>query len=364
MQLLLDLLRGNAAIADGSESQWQAVLDLAHAENILPWTAARLRALPAPLPPAIHARLRQIQRDLQLSAFFWTSTLTTILTAFHESRIPVISLKGPWMAERLLGDASLRACTDLDLLVRPADLVRSEEILVQLGFHPRGRRDDHERHWDRGAVSIDLHHDVENPLAFDFNVQGAWERSRLSEFHGVPARLLSPGDELLFLCLHSARHRFERLSHILDLTFALKNLSLPATGRSSPRKNEIDLVAFGSMMAAHLDPRSTLSICAPLAPRDRDRLQQLAGRIWSERLTAPCPFTDWRARHAFYLMMETRPLPRVFRRVRHFRILLTRLIDADFAFAARFHLHHPWQVWLLRPIRLLSHIARAAPSPS
>ncbi len=132
MHLLLALLRGEASAGDGSAEQWGAALDIARQENILPWTAARLRSIPGALPPGLDARLRQIHRDAQVSAFFWTSTLRTLLADFHERGIPVVSLKGPWMAERLCGDAALRPCTDLDLLVRPVDLARSEALLSQL----------------------------------------------------------------------------------------------------------------------------------------------------------------------------------------------------------------------------------------
>lgn len=365
MPLLLSLLRGEAAAGDGSETQWFTVLDLAQQESILPWTASLLRAIPGTVSPGLDARLRKIHRDMQISAFFWTSTLRSILAAFHDRGIPVVSLKGPWMAERLCGDAALRSCCDLDLLVRPVDVTRSEDLLAQLGFLPRRRRDDHERPWRRDAVTVDLHHDVEHPLAFNFDVQRAWERVRLSHFQGVPARLLAPADELLFLCLHSARHRFERLSHVLDLTFAFQKLPLPCAGSRSRRNTEIaNLVAFGSMMAERLDPRCTALPSAALSRHDRARLEPLADQLWQQRMTEPSPVIDWRAKHDFYLMMETRPLRRFLRRLRHSRILLTRLIDDDFAFAARFHLRQPWQVWLLRPVRLLFHVGRASPSPS
>jgi hypothetical protein len=244
------------------------------------------------------------------------------------------------------------------------DVVRSEALLSQRGFVPKRRRDDHERPWYRETVTVDLHHDAEHPLAFDFDVKRAWEHTFLSDFQGVPARLLAPAHELLFLCLHTARHRFARLSHILDLTFAFQKLPLPDTGRGSRRNDEIaNLVAFGSMMAVRLDPRCTAQASADCSPRDREQLERLAGRLWLERMTERCPVIDWRAKHDFYLMMESRPHRRFLRGLRHLRILLTRLIDDDFAFAARFHLRQTWQVWLLRPVRILFHVGRAASSP-
>ena len=365
MPLLLDLLRGQASIHDGSERDWLAVLDLAEQENILPWTAALLRAMPDVRPfPQLGQRLREIHRDAQISAFFWASALRSILTDFHDRGIPVVVLKGPWLTERLCGDAALRPCCDLDLLVRPQDVIQAETLLADLGFSPRRLRDDHERPWRRGAVTVDLHHDVEHPLAFNFDVQRAWERTEPSPFHGVPARLLSPADELVFLCLHSARHCFERLSHVLDLTFAFRSLPAPPAGSHAERNSEItSVLALGEAMAARLDPRGAKTMSADTGSRNRRHLEELADQLWLERITRPCASVDWRAKHEFYLRMETHRARRFFRRLRHGRILLDRLIDADFAFAERFHLRQRWQVWLLRPVRLLFHVGRASPSP-
>jgi hypothetical protein len=363
MHLLLALLRGEARAENGSDTEWETVLDLAKQESILPWTASLLRAVEGTVSPDLNARLRQIHRDAEISAFFWGSNLRSILAAFHDRDIPVVSLKGPWMAERLCGDAALRSCCDLDLLVRPEDLARSEELLGRLGFLARRRGDDHERSWYRNAVIVDLHHDVEHPLAWDFDVKCAWGRTLVSQFQGVPARLLAPADELLFLCLHSTRHRFERLSHILDLTFALHKLPLPNAGGRSRRNIEAArLIAFGSMMAARLDPRCGVRPSARLSRYDDAALAQLADQLWLERMTERCSAADWQAQHDFYLMMETRPFRRFLRRFRDVRILLTRLIDDDYAFAARFHLRRPWQVWALRPIRLLFRVRRGSSS--
>ena len=113
---------------------------------------------------------------------------------FHRRGIPVISLKGPWLAERLYGDAALRSCCDLDLLVHRSDIAAAEDLLTELGFLPSGRRDDYERPFRRGSIKVELHHDVENPLAFDSRVadRGDWPSSeRARGFSGIRRRVVS-----------------------------------------------------------------------------------------------------------------------------------------------------------------------------
>ena len=38
---------------------------------------------------------------------------------------------------------------------------------------PPGAADDYHRPWHRATTTVELHHDVENPLAFDFHVEGS-----------------------------------------------------------------------------------------------------------------------------------------------------------------------------------------------
>lgn len=360
MQSLLTLLRGEP-IHGIPSPDWIAALDVAEQEYILPWTAACLTAA-GPWNSQLTERLHGIRRHAQVSTFLWTSTLKAMLADFHRRAIPVISLKGPWLAERLYGDAALRSYADLDLLVRRSNIPRAEDLLAELGFLPAARRDDYQRPWRRDSLTIELHHDVENPLTFDFHIDDVWQRAQLAEFRGAPARLLAPDDERLFLCLHGARHRFERLSHILDLVFAFR--AWPEYPTQAPQNPAADhLLPLGARMAARLDPRLTIADPASLDHRDCQSLDALAEQLWQERLRAPAPPLDWRAKQQFFLALETSPRKRALARFRHMRILLTRLIDADFAFAARFRLRRRWQVWLLRPIRLLFRAGRASPLP-
>jgi hypothetical protein len=355
MHRLLDLLRGKTVSGEVSEAEWISVLDLAVQENILPWTAACMRPLIGGSMPRVVGRLQQIDRSAQISTFVWTATLKSMLADFHRRGISVISLKGPWLAERLYGDAALRSCRDLDLLVHRSDLARAEALLVDLGFAALGRRDDYHRPWHHNGIIVELHHDVENPLAFDFSMDAAWDRSQLSRFRQIPARLLAPSDELDYLCLHGVRHRFERLSHILDLRLAFRQLPAPPISPSHLSGSELgNIVAFGAMLASRLDPGIQVERACAVPGR---HLQSIADEIWEERMSQQAAPLDWQAQHRFYSQLENPGPLRAVRRARHLRILLTRLIDSDFVFAEQFNLRRNWQVWLLRPIRLLLQYA-------
>ena len=255
MQHLLGLLRGQAIDCATDEAEWGNVLALAEEEHVLPWVAARLRSHEASLTPTISDRVRAIERDAAIAAFYWSSELKGLLRTFDEKDLRVIPLKGPFLAKRLYGKTELRACQDLDLLVSKRDLARAEAVLTAIGFTP-GTPDDYHRQWYRGTTTVELHHDVVNPLAFNFDIEGAVQQARPAVFEGQRCLKLRPEDELLFLCLHAVRHRYERLSLALDLKLAFEGLVVPGDEwlpRPALAKLDI-LMALGLTMARRLQP--------------------------------------------------------------------------------------------------------------
>jgi hypothetical protein len=354
MQYLLSLMREQDHRSGIDDAECSAALSLAEAEHVLPWIAARFRARSTPLPPALSTCIDQIKHDAAITAFYWSSELKGVLRALEQSDVQAIPLKGPFLAERLYGNVALRVSRDLDILVSKSDLPRAEAILAANGFAP-GPSDDYHRPWRRQSMTLELHHDVENPLAFDFHIESAIRRATSATFQGAHCWQLAAEDELLFLCLHAARHHYERLSLIFDLQLAFEKL--PATTAGWHPRTEVaalnHLLTLGLAMARRLQP----DLC--IAPEVADsippspRLEKLADRLWWQLLTRPSESLDWTAAHSFFLEIESPGWPRFHRRVQHLRILAARTIEPDYAFAARFGLRRSWQVRLLRPVRIL-----------
>lgn len=354
MQCLLEILRRQRTARAIGEAEWSAALALAEEEHLLPWTAACLRSQGISLPPAISDRIDRIERDAAIAAFYWRSELQGILRAFDQSSVRVVPLKGPLLAERLYGGAELHVSRDLDILVSKADFSRAEAVLTAAGFAP-GAPDDYHRPWHRQTTTVELHHDAENPLAFNFFVEGAMRNLQPAVFRGQHCWLLAPEDELLFLCLHAVRHRFERLNLILDVQLAFEKLtSTEKAWNPRPEVAGLDnLLALGLAMTRRLQPDFVVSFDLPISQRKNQHLERIADRLWQRLLTQPRIPLDWRAAHAFFLETELPGWPRFHRRIRHLQILVSRAIAPDYAFAARFGLRRAWQVRMLRPLRLL-----------
>lgn len=359
MEFLLELLRGQGGDRTVEEPEWEAMLALAEAEHVLPWAVARARLLRTGVSPAIANRMRQIERDAAIASFYWSSELERVLRGFGQADLATVPLKGPFLAERLYGAAALRVSYDLDLLVSKADLARAEAAMRAMGFAP-GIPDDYHCQWYRKGTTVELHHDVENPLAFNFHVESALRQAGPAEFQGQPCRQLAAGDELLYLCLHAAHHRFERLSLIVDLQLAFQRLA--DGGDAAQLRREAgglaSLLTLGLAMGRRLQPDLAATVPFPTARGHAKHLEKLADRLWDRLLVEPGEPPDWRALHAFYLELEPPGRARLGRRMRHFRILLGRVIEPDYIFAADLGFHQVWQVRLLRPLRLFKKFVR------
>jgi hypothetical protein len=359
MPLLLQLLRGQSIEPTIEEAEWDATLALAKEEYVLPWVAAHLGSQRTSLPRPISERVGRIERDAAIAAFYWSSELQSILQAFDQSGVRVVPLKGPFLANRLYGGGALRTCRDLDILVSKADLAHAESVLTAAGF-VSGASEDYQRPWHRRTTTVELHYDVENPLAFNFFVEGALRTAKAASFQGQPCWQLSPEDELLFLCLHAVRHRFECLTLILDLKLAFEKLT--STERAWSPRPEVagldSLLTLGWMMARQLRPDLAVDFRIPTSQRQNQHLEKLANRLWNGILTETAEPLDWSRVHDFFLEIELPGWPRFRRRGRHLRILAGRVIESDNEFAARFGLHRGWQVRMLRPVRLLAEYVR------
>ena len=219
------LVAGLRALGQGRPSpsapadlDWPAVIDAAEAEDVLPalahtlagagWTGVR---------PSARRRLADGLAAGRARHLLMTRELGLILRRCAADGIEVMVLKGPVLAERVYPDPALRPFSDLDLLVRPADRFRTDEVLRALGH----RRVADEHSWDfdvaydgatlyetPGSVRVDLHWALLTEPRFVWNgdVAEIWERSVAIAVAGEGARGLGREDLVLYLATHLAVH--------------------------------------------------------------------------------------------------------------------------------------------------------------
>jgi hypothetical protein len=200
------------------ELDWPVVVDIAAAEDVSPALAHALGAAGwAGVPSSARRRLTEDLAASRARHLLMTRAAGPVLRSCATEGVDVIVLKGPTLAETLYPDPGLRPCSDLDLLVRPADRFRVDAALRGLGH----RRVADQHSWDfdvaydgatvyetPGGVRIDLHWALLTEPRFVWNAgeREIWERSEAITVAGEPARGLGREDLVLYLAAHLAVH--------------------------------------------------------------------------------------------------------------------------------------------------------------
>jgi hypothetical protein len=210
---------------------WSYVLQTASRWRVRPLLYRNLDAIcPESVPKAILAQLSNhfhtnVQRNL-----FLVGELVKLLRLFEIQGIPAIPFKGPVLAASVYSNLALRECGDLDLLVRKQDVTKAKSLLISAGYRSTGQLTETQEmaclkshlgyhlEYDDGNVGVELHWRVTPAyFAFPFDLDCLWKDLEPTLLAGMTIRHLSPQESLLILCVHGARHRWDRLSWICDI---------------------------------------------------------------------------------------------------------------------------------------------------
>ncbi len=205
----------------GHSVDWSYLLELATLHGVMPLVANNLMAngFSSQVPQPYLGRLNQNYHQTLYRNMVFTGELASVLTAFRNRRVEVITLKGTALAEILYGNPALRTVSDMDLLVHPADVPLSASILKEMGYEKLASRSQwehpfHEVPYFKQAVFplfIEIHWDLADPKLVSIPTQEIWRRAQPMELQGLSILVLSPEDNLLFL----AQNLFKQDTHLL-----------------------------------------------------------------------------------------------------------------------------------------------------
>jgi len=232
-RLIAALKKQAELAAPVTEADWERLTALAIQHHVEPVLYAWLKERTILPPQSVVEQLREIYLASAARNMGLFHELGKILHAFQAAGIPVIPLKGACLAERVYGDIALRPMADIDLLVRPGDLVQSVSMLRALGydsdqpFDPIAAKtgfQDMPPLSKPGSFPVEVHWTLVTPLCnanlHEDELEKLWSRATPGTIAGVEALLLSPTDLLLHLCMHmSVHHRFNGISlrNIIDV---------------------------------------------------------------------------------------------------------------------------------------------------
>ncbi len=176
-----------------------------------------LRLSPVAPPASILENLRRAYLQNLTANLQRFHYLGQALRALSSAGVPVIVLKGAYLAEAVYGNIALRTMCDLDILVKSADLPKADEALRRIGFYSWEKRvealaDTNEFHYNHskaGRLLLEVHHEpVDADYPFYLPPETLWAAAVPARIAGVDAFALSPEDLIIYQGIHAALHSF------------------------------------------------------------------------------------------------------------------------------------------------------------
>ena len=298
------------------------------------------------------------RHSIALRSFALTGRLLRLLDDFRDAGIDVLPLKGPVLSRILYNDPGLRDFEDLDLLVRRSDVPRSIELLENRGYKlnselawlPRDvliRRNcalSFRRHC---GTMVDLHWEVAPcDYPFRFDAELLWSSLGSIDIAGRRVPVLAPECQLLFLCMHGAKHLWTRVQWLRDVARLVEISPRLDWGRVlalAGANGGSHVVLLGLLLAHDVLDAPVPSRILSLAWDDRV-IQPLAAQV-KHRLDHDAPPPDSLQLVTFNAKMAERRLDKF----RHVAALLKGPTEAD----ARIVKLPPKLLFLYYPLRFV-----------
>lgn len=162
-----------------------------------------------------------------------------ILDAFNQENIKTILLKGVFLAESIYKNLALRPMTDIDILIRKADLGKANEVLKRSGYSVPPNYEDFLGNSLLSSINsltykasnsinfpVHLHwHLINSTWPLDFlvskiDMERIWSCAEPAKVNRIDTLTLAPHHLLIYLGQHSFNHSFDRailLSDILEI---------------------------------------------------------------------------------------------------------------------------------------------------
>lgn len=180
--------------------------------------------------PALQSRIHKELSQLKHKSFQMTALLLQLNHALMEKDIPIINIKGAVLGEHAYGDYTLRPFSDIDILIQEDKLVDAAQTLLSLGYRNMAPKaslthpfilehfvDVAFEHIETGLI-VELHWQLLRHVKASLrDIPSLFHHAYTVNIQGLQLKSLPLEEEFVYLCIHAAKHRFERLEWLNDL---------------------------------------------------------------------------------------------------------------------------------------------------
>jgi hypothetical protein len=207
---------------------WKVLFSLAEEHGVISQLHSQLRSFgDASIPEEIEKSLRERHRAQLLFTLSMTAELFRLLEKLHSANVETIIVKGPVLSMRAYGDPGLRQYVDLDFLLRARDLLLATKAFVDCGYEPDVPIEAIEAGKIPGEylfmkpetrLLVELH--TEHTFRYfprPLPMEDYFARATTVALDGIHVPALSAEDEFVVICIHGAKHFWERLMWVADV---------------------------------------------------------------------------------------------------------------------------------------------------
>jgi hypothetical protein len=254
------------------------------------------------IPPQALVKLQELQRSHAISALQLTAELFRVLQRLTVSGINVLLTKGPALSVRCYGKPDMRQYGDLDLIVRESDIRRATQAMIDLKYEPRvplsaidAKKSPGEYVFRKSGTNVLVEFHTERTFRYHprhLPIERLFQRHAFVAIDGRDVPTLSFEDELVLICVHGAKHFWQRLMWIADVAALTSAKQVPDWSRAMAVAQEVGaerilrlglLLAFdvlGAQLPAQLEPsmQSDRTV-AKLAAQIQNRLESREPRV-------------------------------------------------------------------------------------
>jgi len=285
-----------------SELDWTYTLRIALRHGIMPLLHTHLQAIGVDvLPSPVAQRLRDLFQHNARRNLFLSGELVKLLRLLDAHGLRAVPFKGPVLALAAYGNLALRQFSDLDLLVHRCDVPAVKALLQRHAYsaQPQGyplhltpaqeaaylQSQCNYNFVSPADTVVEVHWDfAPRYFVFPYDPDAVWQRLGATTLVGTSMPQLAVEDVILFLCVHGAKHCWERLAWICDIAQLIRthpglnwNFVLDQAGATGSKR----MLLLGVHLAHTLQPLELPSSVLVSMATDRT-LPALAQQVWKQ----------------------------------------------------------------------------------
>lgn len=234
----------STSVGQFSAIQWSQLIELAHRHRLVPHVCKTLSENGwQNVPDSAIQKLKAMQQSVVMNNCRLSAELGKIVERFDTAGLSLRPFKGPTLAIEAYGGLECRQFNDLDLMVRPDDVVEALNIFREIGYQPDLRGIDALPHHRLRYLlartnELELHRlDGDRLIKVDLH----WRYSSTQSFFETRhSQLFCDGDgrqlgcdiptmpmehQVVYLAYHACKHQCLRLSWLCDFAVSVHKIS-------------------------------------------------------------------------------------------------------------------------------------------